>query len=272
MYTQPIDRMHPGCIVLLLDQSGSMADPIAGQRASKADVLAQTVNRLLRNLVLQCQRGEDIRDYYSIGMIGYGGKVGSAFLGELAGQRLVPISYLADFPARMIKDTLPGSPDLSIDLPVWLEPVAAGGTPMSQAIDLTGSMVVEWANDHLDSFPPIVVNITDGEATDEDPRRLAAQLRSVHTRDGDLLLFNIHLSDTPAPVVEFPSSPVGLPDAFASTLFEMSSELTPYMLAVARGLGLPVSDGARGFVFNADAAKLSEFLDVGTRISQVPDR
>ena len=36
------------------------------------------------------------------------------------------------------------------------------------------------------------------------------------------------------------------------------------MLAVARGMDLPVTEGARGFVFNADAAKLSEFLDVGT--------
>lgn len=272
MYTQPIDRMHPGCIVLLVDQSGSMADPIAGLPSSKATVLAQTVNRLLRNLVLQCQRGEDIRDYYSVGIMGYGATVGSAFLGKLAGQHLVPISYVADFPALMTKDSLPGNPELSVDLPVWIEPVADGGTPMSKAIDMTGAMVVEWANDNPDSFPPIVINITDGEATDEDPRRLAAQLRGIHTRDGDLLMFNIHLSDTQAPVVEYPSSPIGLPDKFALTLFEMSSELTPYMVAVARGLGLQVTDGARGFAFNADAAKLSEFLDVGTRISQVPDR
>jgi hypothetical protein len=272
-YSQPIDRGHPGCIVLLLDQSGSMLDPFAGGRESKADALAKAVNRLLRNFVLQCQRGQQVRDYYEIAAIGYGGgAVGPAFGGRLKGQYLVPVSILASYPLKMVTDALPEDPQVSVDLPVWVEPKAAAGTPMTAAMNMVGSFVVDWANAHPGSFPPIVVNISDGEATDGDPRPTAELLRNIYTSDGNLLLFNINLSSEPRTPIEYPNAPNLLPDLYARGLFDMSSPLTPYMLAVARGMGLPVSEGARGFVFNADAAKLSEFLDVGTRVSQVQDR
>ena len=271
-YTQPIDRGHPGCIVFLLDQSGSMQDRFGAGRETKAQTLAKAVNRLLRNLVLQCQRGEQVRDYYEIAAIGYGGGVGPAFGGSLKGQYLVPISIIASYPLRMATDTLPGNPQLSVELPVWIEPQAAAGTPMTAAMNMVGAFLVDWANAHPGSFPPIVVNISDGESTDGDPRSIAALLRDIHTADGNLLLFNISLSSEPLTPIEYPSSPNLLPDQYAKGLFEMSSELTPYMLAVARGMDLPVTEGARGFVFNADAAKLSEFLDVGTRVSRVEDR
>jgi hypothetical protein len=272
VYTQPIDRAHPGCIIFLVDRSTSMEEPLADSSASKADSLARAVNRLVRNLVLQCQRGEQIRDYYHLGLIGYGGTVGSIFGGDLAGHNLVPISRVADYPLRLVQETVPGSPNVSLEMPIWLEPVANGATPMMKAIDTAGAIVVDWANEHFDSFPPIVVNVSDGAATDGDPRSLAEQLRDVQTRDGALLLFNVNLSSSPGPAIQYPNTPRDLPDAYARTLFEMSSELTPYMVAVARGMGLAMSDGSRGFVFNADSASLSEFLDVGTRVSQVADR
>ena len=76
MYTQPIDRNHPGCILFLLDQSASMEEPFSGTGRSKAAELAKAVNRLIRNLVLQCQRGNEVRNYYEIGIVGYGQTVG----------------------------------------------------------------------------------------------------------------------------------------------------------------------------------------------------
>jgi hypothetical protein len=221
---------------------------------------------------MQCPRGEEVRDYHQIGIVGYGATVGPAFGGELADQFLVPISRIADYPLRLTTDSVPGQPDLTIELPVWIDPTANGGTPMTGGIDLVGSFLVDWANFNLDSFPPIVVNISDGEASDGDPRAIASQLRDIRTNDGNLLLFNINLNDHVSVPIEYPTSPRNLPNSYAVTLFELSSELTPYMLAVARSIDLPVGGGARGFVFNGDAAKLSEFLDVGTRVSRVPDR
>ncbi len=272
MYTRSVDRGHPGCIVFLLDRSGSMTDPFAGGPGSKATALANAVNRLLRNLILLCQRGDTIRPYFHIGIIGYGERVGSLFGGELAGHTLVPLDVLAAHPLRFVRESVPGRDDVGVDLPIWVEPYGSRGTPMSAALDLAGSTVVEWANDNYDSFPPIVINVTDGEATDGDPRPLAEQLRGIVTSDGALLLFNSHMSDRDDQPLQFPNSPQLLPDEFARTLFDMSSELTPRMVSVARGLNIPMNDGARGFTFNSDAAALAEFLDVGTPTWLVADR
>ena len=257
--------------MFLIDQSGSMQEPFAGTAKSKSEVLSQAVNRLISNLVLRCQRGEEVRDYYHIGIIGYGNTVGPAFGGELAGQYLVPSSVIADYPLRMVSEVLPEDATVSLETPIWIEPKADGVTPMTAAMNLAGAVVVDWANDHLTSFPPIVINVSDGASTDGDPGPVAAQLQDIHTNDGNLLLFNVNVSNAALTSIEYPDSPAGLPNAYAAGLFAMSSALTPYMLAAARSMALPVSEGARGFVFNADPAKLSEFLDIGTRISEVAE-
>jgi hypothetical protein len=67
----------------------------------KADALADAINHLLQNLVIRCAKEEGIRDYFSIGVIGYGNKVGPAFAGSLAGREIVPISDVGNMPARV---------------------------------------------------------------------------------------------------------------------------------------------------------------------------
>jgi len=110
-----------------------------------------------------------------------------------------------------------------------------------------------------------VINITDGEATDGDPVPEAKALGSLGTDDGATLLFNIHLSSTAGNPIELPASADALPDKFSKQLFEMSSNLTPFMIARAKELGMPADEGARGFVFNAQPVQVIQFLDIGTR-------
>ena len=116
-------------------------------------------------------------------------------------------------------------------------------------------------------FPPIVMNITDGESTDGDPTPAAAALRGLKSTDGNVLLFNAHLSSSPVPAIEYPSGEPGLPDPFAKCLFRMSSELPPRLLASAQSEGFRAAAGARGFVFNADMTCIIRFLDIGTRVA-----
>ena len=52
-------------------------------------------------------------------------------------------------------------------------------------------------------------------------------------------------------------------------LFRMSSVLPSYMQTAARQEGYGVSDGSRGFVFNADMVSVIRFLDIGTRPSNL---
>ena len=92
-----------------------------------------------------------------------------------------------------------------------------------------------------------------------------ASLAVLATDDGEALLFNVHLSERRAPSVEFPATDETLPDSFARRLFGMSSALPPHLQSAARQEGYAVEDGTRGFVFNADAAAVIQFLDIGTR-------
>lgn len=276
-YTAEISRNNPSCFLFLIDQSGSMDDAFgAGEsQRKKADGVADAINRLLQNLVIKCAKSEGVRDYYHVGVLGYGSKVGPAFGGQLAGKEICPISEIADNPARIeerskkVDDGAGGLVNQTVKFPIWFDAVARGGTPMCQAFGQTQKILTGWLRDRPDCFPPIVINITDGESTDGDPTAAADALKGLTSADGNVLLFNVHLSSQRATPVEFPDSADGLPDQYATLLFETSSALPAYMLAVAQQEGFPVSDGTRGFVFNADMVSVIRFLDIGTRPSNL---
>src|ERR687884_671993 len=98
-YQAEISRSNPTCFVFLLDQSGSMSDPFAGSAGrSKADELATIINRLLASLVIRCSKDEGVRDYFEVGVFGYGG---SGVKPVLDGTPIVPIGRLADEPLRV---------------------------------------------------------------------------------------------------------------------------------------------------------------------------
>ncbi len=274
-YVAEISRTNPTCLLFLIDQSSSMSGPFGGVPGkTKAEGVADAVNRLLQNLALKCAKSDGIRDYFHVGVIGYGKEVESALGGPLAGRHLVPVSELANNPLRVeprkrkVEDGAGGVIEQSFKFPVWFEPVADGQTPMCQALTLAGQVLQEFITHSPECYPPLVFNISDGQASDADPRPAAAALRALSTADGDVLLFNAHLSSAPAPPIVFPASAAGLTDKYARHLFKMSSPLPPQMLAAARADGFEVTDGAHGFAFNADLVSVIRFLDIGTRVAR----
>lgn len=130
---------------------------------------------------------------------------------------------------------------------------------------LATDVVNGWCLAHPDSFPPLVVNITDGESTDGDPRQAAQALQRTGTADGSTLLFNLHLSSNQVNQILLPADPAGLPGATAVVLFESSSLLPESLASAAQSQGFAPPPGARGFMYNADAAGIIEFLNLGTR-------
>jgi hypothetical protein len=277
-YSAEISRANPSCFLFLIDQSGSMDDPFGGggdAARKKADGVADAINRLLQNLVIKCAKSEGVRDYYHVGVLGYGAKVGPAFGGDLAGKELAPISEIADHPARVEErtkktdDGAGGLVDQTVKFPVWFDPVAKGGTPMCGALGQARDVLSSWLGQHGSCFPPIVINITDGESTDGDPSGAAKALTDLSSDDGNVLLFNVHLSSQRAAPIEFPDTDSTLPDDFARLLFGMSSPLPAYMRGAAQQEGFSISDGTRGFVFNGDMVSVIRFLDIGTRPSNL---
>jgi hypothetical protein len=274
-YSAELSRANPTCFVFLIDQSSSMAEPFGAQpEKPKAEGVADGINRLLQNLVLKCAKGDGIRDYFHVGVIGYGGRVGWALGGQLAGQKLVPISVIANHPlkveqrTRKVDDGAGGLVEQKFKFPVWFEPSAGGRTPMCQALTEATQAVTEFIGTYPNSFPPLVVNISDGKPTDGHPELPASKLRNLATSDGNVLIFNAHLSSTPARPIEFPSQESELPVPEARILFRISSVLPPKLREAARNEGFRVDDATRGFVFNADLVSVIRFLDIGTRAAQ----
>jgi len=254
-----------------------MADPFGGAEAGKrkADGVADAINRLLQNLVIKCSHGEDIYYRFDVGFLSYGANVGPALGGALAGRELVPISEIGVNTLRIeertkkVDDGAGGLVDQNVKFPIWFDPVANGGTPMCGALERAKQMLQEWVGKHPDSFPPIVINITDGEATDGDPAPYGEAIQQLATNDGNVLLFNCHISSTAASPVVFPDSDAGLPDEYARLLFGMSSVLPAAIREAAQSEEFTVGEQARGFAFNADLVELIRFLDIGTRPSNL---
>jgi hypothetical protein len=275
-YRAEISRANKSCIFFLVDQSASMSDSFGGEPGKiKSEKLADAINKFLAELTMTCTKDQSgqVRDYYDIGIIRYSGNnVGSAFQGSLSRRNLVPISEIAFNPLRVeerhrkVDDGAGGLVEQKTKFPVWLEPIADSGTPMCQALDQAYSVLSSWVSKNAISYHPIVINITDGEATDGDPLPYAKKLMSLSTNDGNILVYNLHLSSNTSAPVLFPNEKNSLPaDAYAHQLFDMSSVFPSHTMELASAEGYNLGKGAKGFVFNADITSVINFLEMGTR-------
>ena len=264
MYEQSITRSRRTAFVILIDGSGSMSKELLfqGRRTTKAEAVAAITNNLLFELIERARRNDGVRDYYDIAVLSYGGddRVESLFA---AGREWLPVSELAasgvPVGTATVEFRLPdGRSSLrEIPAPQWIAPR-----------DLVSGWVVRPEN--ADSFPPVVFNITDGEATDGDDEDLLTvcnQIKQLGTTDGRVLLINIHLAtgDAARPVL-FPSADEArYPSRYASLLYACSSEMPALFdpaIRAAKGPGaLPPF---RGMSYNASTAELISILNIGS--------
>jgi len=274
VYSAQITRANPTCIVLLIDQSGSMADPLgADQNVRKADFVADVVNHTLHDLVIRCTKTEEVRNYYYVSVIGYGRSVTCAFGGLLADRTIAPVAEVAEYPLRVenrlkrVPDGAGGIVEMPVRFPVWLHALADGGTPMCEAFGKVKAIIEDWLRDHPRGFPPTVLHLTDGESGDGDPTALAQEIMALGTDDGQALILNCHVSSNRAAKTEYPANAAQLSDGFARTLFNISSSLPVNFLAAAKQLGVNVEEGSRGFVFNGDPSSIVQFYEIGTSLT-----
>ncbi|MBO3461860.1 VWA domain-containing protein [Aetokthonos hydrillicola Thurmond2011] len=284
-YQAEISRRNPTCFLCLLDQSGSMQSVLDPTNMTALDLpkvidgilytheaegktasqeLSEKINDFLYSLANNCAQEEGIRDYFYVGVIGYNHSVAPAFIGDLAGKKLVPISELAEKTYHIEERTTDEGEIYKY--PIWFLPVAEGDqTRMCEALQLAHSIIENWLQEHPNCYPPIVINITDGRATDGDPTIPAQSLKDLSSSDGNVLLFNCHLAKKKGNEILFPDTKRNLPDDLARTLFEMSSQFPAEMRNYAEILKYNLSENSRGFVYNAKVDTVIDLLDIGTQ-------
>lgn len=258
--TLQISSTHPCLIVYLLDQSGSMAEFFGNSQQSKAEKLAESINEIIFETGLKCVgAGGDIRNRFEIAVVGYGvdSGVSSAWQGNLAGRWVVSIDEVFQNPIGEENGT-----------PIWIAPIAQGQTPMNTAFENAYRICEAWINwgNHIDCYPPIVINITDGAPTDSEVklRQTVHNLKNLRTNYGGVNIFNIHISSGGGrDGILFPSE---LHNATqnANLLFDLSTPLNDSMIEHAKEVGYEVMKGAKGYVYNGTAKHLVDFLNIGS--------
>lgn len=273
-YARRWNSATPGCMIFLLDQSGSMAEPFAREQVGggrqKSDMVATIFNSFLNELItinteVQPDSGSEVKRRADICALGYEGTtVASALGGELSNQSFVSLAELQMNPLKIeirkrkeVDDT-GNFYEVEISFPIWIEAKHGGGTPMCAALRRAQDMASQWVMSHPNNYPPVIINLTDGMATDGDPINIAQQITQVATSDGNALLFNVHITSINASPVLYPVSESDLPnDQYAKQLFKMSSIIPETSRTLLESLlGRPVPLGARGMIFNGDASSI----------------
>ena len=264
---------------MLVDCSLSMLQPnyIGALNRSKMEITELTCNMMIDELVERCSRHGYVRNYYDIAVIGYShDEVRSLLPGDSQG--FTPMNRLAEM-APMLKTitahNIPletGPRDINISYRPWIEPRAGGATPMCEALAYAYSLVDTWCRDldHRDSFPPIVINITDGVGNDSDTAALidiSSRITSTRTNDGYTLFFNVLLTSNPVEYrVALPhKSKYKTTNRDAMTLFQMSSLIPKCMEEeMAYLLDLKHRGPYRGFMIDFAPVDLMSILNTGT--------
>ena len=279
-YTAQITRNTPTAFIFLIDQSVSMQKytTLYGEEMPMAEAVARIVNHQLNELVLRCIKGSETRDYYDIAIIGYCENAYSGWKGELEGRDFVKPSELKEHPYKKITTkketrTRKGVKVVEVEEVQWIEAEATQGwTRVHHAFEKAKGLLDEWMEKHHDKdcYPPTIINITDGEfngATKEYVLQQANELKSMFTNDGNVILFNIHISANKAVCVTCPASKDEVSfSSLATTMYEMSSLLPMRYsdrIADLRGDGTP-NNRYRAMSINADMSTLIQLMDIGT--------
>lgn len=279
-YTAQITRNTPTAFIFLIDQSVSMKKTtrLYGEEMPMSEAVARIINHQLNQLVLRCIKGTETRDYYDIAVIGYGENAYSGWKGVLEGKDFVTPSELKAHPYKKIitrkeTRTRKGMKVVEVEEVQWIEADATKSwTRVHHAFDKAKKLLEQWMEKYHDKdcYPPTIINITDGEfngASKEYVLQQANELKSMFTNDGNVILFNIHISANKETCVLCPSDKAEvLSNKLATTLYELSSLLpTRYSSQVAE-LRQDTAPHERytAMSINADMSALIQLMDIGT--------
>ena len=286
-YSAEISRTHPALFGFLIDESYSMEEEMDGAGGQTlSQICADYLNAFFNTLLLRNIDGESIKNGFEIFAIGYGGSnetrsaLPSVNVSDMPInlEKLQKISISEKREKKIIKKEPDGAGGIieredtvSVEQPKWIEATHNGNTPMGLAFREALQITENWVSSHSESFPPIIINITDGMYNDEDPEPIAENLKMLSTADGEVLVFNIHITHNAGTnSVLFPDDSYldNVPDETSELLYRMSSYLTENMIKYALSRDKQISQSAKGFAYNADFSSFVDFLDIGTRPAQ----
>ena len=246
-FANRVTEARPAYFILLVDHSASMNKRLAdGIRAREK--VADIVNDFLFRLLRKSRREDGYRHYFDVSVLGYGVGPGTegprpfpAPRARRATGSIKPRRHVEEVrqkskapcgPHRAARERFP------LGRPIWVEPTPGRGqTVMAEAFRKAVTLVESWIAIHAQSLPPVVLNISDGGWTGEDPMNAVSSAPGARTTLGPTLVFNCQLETADSAgggqQLLFPSEvPPGCP-VRTKELFMLSSILPESMRAEA---------------------------------------
>lgn len=148
---------------------------------------------------------------------------------------------------------------------------------MLGAFKLAKDLVEKWISDNPKNPAPVIINISDGvpyydmKAPEECMREttsLVEEIINMSNADGNVLIFNAQIDNKGNGNVTFPSDRNKLSQEEARFLYDITSIVPDSYKAAAAKNELPVENGSRGCIFNADGVQLIQLIDFGSSKGQ----
>jgi len=260
-----------------------------GEDYSVAHAAKHITDKCLFEIMRTCVSGNEIRPYVDLAIIGYSTSIRSATPKIPMEQLPFSVTELQNsyIKKNEIDDSNIG--DFSKPRYEWVEEISNGTTSMLAALQKAREIAEKWITNHRNSFPPMILNITDGVVTDDlefldrfqrgslgDLSTLpivaaAKDIQKLATTDGNALLCNAHVStvDDEKSQITYPTNTQNIADSTAELMFEMSSVIPNTLLEAGKEMKLPIQSGSRLFLYNAEAHSLLNFLRFGTSAAMI---
>jgi hypothetical protein len=280
MYQQSITHINRTAIVIAIDSSISMQEwtTLHNTPMRKMEAASIIANFIIDELTLRTTRGEEVRNYYDIMVIAYSGDGVEVVVGDEHGG-MIGISHLVENTPqpKCYHINQECNQERGISTPItlheWVSPKACGTTPIYEAFSHIKRVLSDWCDNphNRDSFPPLVINISDGGCNDADYNDIvdiAKDIKELHTFDGSTLFVNIYLATDEGQnncSLVFPEEEETIADEQERLLYEMSSTLPEELEHVIYELSRHKCHRARKcFARNASICEVLAFANIGT--------
>lgn len=240
-YEKRVSRASPGLIVLALDDSPSMSDALPGTSDPKFEWTQRYAGVILQELLSRCMvavgKDVEIKPRYHQHVCIYGGTT------QVWGDEIMDIGTTVD---KFTKN------NNSLGLAGRIN-----GTDSAQALGEVYDVLQRAVKDpkFQDSFPPLVLHITDGESQ-TDASQVATQIKQLSTADGNVLLANAYIGvetnlnyNGPEDFPGYVEASEAGPSEHNIRMFHMSSIVpeTIRLFLVSEGIFPKMREGARLF-------------------------
>lgn len=281
-----VTRSNPACIMLLVDKSGSMAEKLTfnEQLMTKSQAVSIIINSFIDELLYRCRKGGSYMNYFEVALLGYSDNKTYSMLESLDSDRItftVPDLTNANVDKYSISKRRIGSDGLyythTTTINKCIDHTDGGNTPMKQALLELYKHANQWIQKNKDRYtiPPILIHISDGEATDsETPTllKIADKIKSLSIGGGKVTFMNVNISSMHKESIIFPSSSLELPkeNTTAKLLYDMSSTLSKEYaesISYIKDKELSTFDASipvKAMAYNASLNELIGILSIGT--------